>query len=205
MRQFKIYFKGFSLVFFSQERSKEGHFFEINKNSTAKQIKEKINYFLEERKNIFIHSNLGEEEIIQKITAVYDRKFAAGGIVKNTKNKYLGIYRNKIWDFPKGHIEKRETPEMGALREVSEECGISIKKLTVSGHLKDSYYFISKGGEYFFKKVSWYEMYYSGNETPQPQEEEGIEKVEWLGKEKMKRYYINTFPTIQDLMFDCIL
>ena len=61
------------------------------------------------------------------------RVLAAGGIVINRFNEVLLIYRRTMWDLPKGHIEKNETPETCALREVSEETGL--KKLQITNCL----------------------------------------------------------------------
>ena len=49
---------------------------------------------------------------------------AAGGLVLNKQKEILFIYRGNKWDLPKGHIEKGETKETAAIREVVEECGI---------------------------------------------------------------------------------
>jgi 8-oxo-dGTP diphosphatase len=58
----------------------------------------------------------------------------AGGIVVNSKNEVLLLYRASIngrsFDdrtFPKGHIEVGETPEETATREIFEETGLSLK------------------------------------------------------------------------------
>ena len=37
---------------------------------------------------------------------------------------YLFILRNVVWDIPKGKLEKGETPELAAVREIEEECGL---------------------------------------------------------------------------------
>ena len=49
---------------------------------------------------------------------------AGGGLVYNDRKEILFIYRNNKWDLPKGGIEKEETPEQAAVREVKEECGL---------------------------------------------------------------------------------
>src|SRR5438552_3388516 len=54
---------------------------------------------------------------------------AAGGIVKNTDGAYLFIYRLDKWDLPKGKIEKGEKTKEAAVREVEEECGITVTRL----------------------------------------------------------------------------
>lgn len=61
-------------------------------------------------------------------------EFSAGGIIyrKPSEGKFefvLVLDSYDKWTFPKGHIEKKEKPEQAALREVSEEIGISNLKL----------------------------------------------------------------------------
>ena len=48
---------------------------------------------------------------------------AAGGVVQHANSKILFIYRNNLWDMPKGRVEKNEIITDGALREVMEETG----------------------------------------------------------------------------------
>ena len=49
---------------------------------------------------------------------------AAGGVVQNSQNKYLLIFRRGKWDLPKGKIDKGETIKNAATREVMEETGL---------------------------------------------------------------------------------
>ena len=49
---------------------------------------------------------------------------AAGGFIKNEEGENLFIFRREKWDLPKGKLELGETPEVAALREVSEETGL---------------------------------------------------------------------------------
>ena len=42
--------------------------------------------------------------------------------VLNPQKEILFIYRNDTWDLPKGMVEKEESIEATALREVAEEC-----------------------------------------------------------------------------------
>jgi len=54
----------------------------------------------------------------------------AGGVVRRTRNdelEYLIVAASddpSVWVLPKGHIEKGETPEAAAVREVREEAGV---------------------------------------------------------------------------------
>lgn len=63
----------------------------------------------------------------------------AGGIVVRLEDKhpkYLLVHSStdpSLWVFPKGHIKPGESPEMAALREVSEEAGIKAEILSSVG------------------------------------------------------------------------
>lgn len=57
------------------------------------------------------------------------REYSAGGLIFNSRNEVALIARHSRsghleWCLPKGHIEKGETPEQTAIREVHEETGI---------------------------------------------------------------------------------
>ena len=76
---------------------------------------------------------------IWKIFRIYFTEVgAAGGLVRHTSGRFLFIEKKGKLDLPKGHIEPGEEPEVCALREVSEECGIKghkiIKPLQPSYH-----------------------------------------------------------------------
>ncbi len=85
----------------------------------------------------------------------------------------------RYWGLPKGHIEKGETAEQAALREISEECGVPIDSLTVVASLPSSEYVYRRGGSLTFKVVEHFLVTVPrGTEvTPQPGE---IDAVEWL-------------------------
>src|SRR5687768_6689838 len=66
----------------------------------------------------------------------YKLVLAGGGVVRNSKDKILFIYRNDRWDLPKGKAEHGELVEETALREVKEECGLN--HLIMIGHITDT-------------------------------------------------------------------
>ena len=70
---------------------------------------------------------------------------AGGGKVINTDGDVLFIYRNGKWDLPKGRIEKDETIEEGAMREVKEETGV--KKLKLIGPIGQTYHLFKRNSE----------------------------------------------------------
>jgi 8-oxo-dGTP pyrophosphatase MutT (NUDIX family) len=128
---------------------------------------------------------------------------AAGGLVKKADGSLLFIKRLGVWDLPKGKIEKRETPELAAIREVEEECGLSdlqiIKQLDSTFHIYRSPY-LTFPLNLVLKETKWFLMNYSGEETPVPQVEENIEEVAWFSPVDLVQVYSNTYSSLSDLL-----
>jgi 8-oxo-dGTP pyrophosphatase MutT (NUDIX family) len=106
---------------------------------------------------------------------------AAGGLVYRQNGgrwDVLLIYRNSVWDLPKGTLEVNETIRECALRETAEETGLLRpqidKKLTKTEH---EYW---RNEKMFRKTTHWFSMPATGQETFSPQVEEGIAEVEWV-------------------------
>jgi len=64
--------------------------------------------------------------------------------------------------------------------------------------LPDSWHVYEHKGKWVIKVTYWYIMDYSGNQKLIPQEEEGITKVEWRGKQDVEDILANTFNSIID-------
>lgn len=128
---------------------------------------------------------------------------AAGGLVRHISGRYLFIEKKGKLDLPKGHIEEGEEPAGCALREVSEECGITghsiIKPLT------PSYHTYTWNGISFLKKTHWFLMKYSGELVTEPQKEEGITKVEWLYPDELSSIKGQAWLSLMDLINSSIL
>ncbi len=124
---------------------------------------------------------------------------AAGGLVKNERKEYLVIFRNGIWDLPKGKIEEGEKTRKAAVREVEEECGIHVKK---AGRkiCKTYHVYLQRNDELALKKTHWYRMKAEGQEKLKPQKEEGITKACWFTREKFSILTKNTYPSIVDVL-----
>ncbi len=127
---------------------------------------------------------------------------AAGGVVVR-HNKILVIFRNGKWDLPKGKIDKGESAETAAIREVLEECGISghsiIKKLPSTYHIYQSPYKRSKG-EWILKETFWFEMEYSGIKDGNPQAEENITEIKWLSSNEIDLVFNNTYENLKQIL-----
>ncbi len=114
---------------------------------------------------------------------------AAGGAVYKKINgsvQLLLIYRNGVWDLPKGKLEENESVRECAAREVAEEVGVS-QLPEIESKLTDTIHYYTINGTGVKKITHWYVMQFRDFESEfSPQEEEGITKVEWHDLEKAK-------------------
>jgi len=123
---------------------------------------------------------------------------AAGGIVYK-KGEVLFIYRNGRWDLPKGKVEKGETTEEAAVREVMEECGLPAVK--IRGFLNTTYHvykaeYPDGKGEWILKETIWYEMNYEADTLPEPETDEGITAVKWYNPDNLEPVMLNTWDSL---------
>lgn len=128
---------------------------------------------------------------------------AAGGIVTDSQQRLLMIFRRGKWDMAKGKLEAGEQIRECALREVSEECALDLEGLEITGEQPTTTYHIYRDpfvGDMVIKPTHWYVMRYSGSAELKPQIEEGIEKVEWLTKEQVKERLPLTHKTLVDII-----
>ena len=143
-----------------------------------------------------IHKN--EKKLLKKFLKLLPNIIAGGGKVYNDKGEILFIYRNGKWDLPKGKAEKRETIEKTAIREVEEETGV--KDLKITKPLETTYHIFKRNGKHQIKVTHWFEMKTNYNGPLQPQENEGITKVEWLGVGESKMALVNSYANIKGLV-----
>jgi 8-oxo-dGTP pyrophosphatase MutT (NUDIX family) len=121
---------------------------------------------------------------------------AGGIIVKKDENFYyillLRDTRYPEWFLPKGHVEKTETLEQAALREIKEEAGLSKIKI---GPLLGTYErFVSKADE--FKKINYFLAFITAEEIPSPPENKFVE-IKWFKIDKLPIMYL---PEQQDVI-----
>lgn len=87
------------------------------------------------------------------------RELSAGGIVFNKSGEVLLTKHSSFghWSFPKGLIDKGQTPKEAALREVKEEGGVEAEIIDKVGFTK---YVYTLEGEKRFKIVTYFLMRY---------------------------------------------
>ncbi|MGV4413118.1 NUDIX hydrolase [Chryseobacterium sp. T1] len=136
------------------------------------------------------------ETLWKDFQAHFKNIFAAGGVVKNADDKILFIHRLGKWDLPKGKIEKGESNDEAALREVEEECGIT--QLEIIQFINSTYHiYVDRDGTNILKTTHWYNMRYRGTKEPIPQIEEGINEVSWKNNSEIERDVLpSTFKNI---------
>ena len=122
---------------------------------------------------------------------------AGGGIVKNSLNQILFIYRRKKWDLPKGKMEINESIDQTAIREVSEETGV--KDLEIINLNAITYHIFKNDEKFFLKETTWYNMKANNISNLVPEENEGITKVVWKNKEDILNKK-NIYPNIKLLL-----
>lgn len=105
---------------------------------------------------------------------------AAGGIVLNPKEEILFIFRRGFWDLPKGKIDKGESIEEAAIREVQEETGV--QQIDLQDFITETFHVFEQKGKRILKQTYWFKMKTS-DENLIPQTEEDIEKAVWITKE----------------------
>lgn len=123
---------------------------------------------------------------------------AAGGLVKNEDSEILAIKRYGKWDIPKGKIDKHEKMKIAALREVREECGI--KDLILKERIVSTYHIFMQRQKLILKQTNWYNMTAPKAQNFEPQESEGISKVEWKSADFFTSRSANTYKSIKELI-----
>ncbi|MEJ7626941.1 MAG: NUDIX domain-containing protein [Ferruginibacter sp.] len=161
-----------------------------------------INSLLHEIIKEEFHAGIIIHEDLEKLKKSFLKHFilitAAGGIVQNEKKELLFIFRKGKWDLPKGKVEKKESPETCAVREVEEETGVT--GLTLKHKIGDTYHVYQEFGKHYLKLSHWYNLTCTGKQTLKPQIEEDISEARWIATKDIKKPLANTYSTIKDIL-----
>ena len=164
--------------------------------------KEEIESILRELKSLAIHTGILLSSDIDELKKLFFGQFefieAAGGVVENTENELLFIFRRGKWDLPKGKLEANETIAECAEREIAEETGIN--NLILQQHLINTYHVYESFGKKILKKSYWY--YFKTNNTLQPiaQIEEDITEAKWTKPAEVQMLLSNSYETIKEVI-----
>ncbi len=197
---YKVFFNDRMLLITSRELLPAGICFEHLDYAGRKQLGKAIGDFEDSSARNYGITSDNPDELFRMFTSFYLILEAAGGIVRSDHGKVLFIKRFGKWDLPKGKIESGETPDEGALREVSEECGI--KNLRIAGVLPPTYHTYRTDGIRMLKKTNWFAMVNEPTEKPVPQTEEGISEAIWLVPAQFDLVLQNTYRSIAELIND---
>ena len=145
---------------------------------------------------VFFHHDLPllKKTFFKKFTLVQ----AAGGVVSNENDEVLLIHRRGKWDLPKGKLDKGESLEECAVREVQEETGL--KEIKLLNPLIVTYHTYHEGTRFILKESHWYTMQASKNQQLIPQTEEDILQIKWVAQKDIKPYLEHAFPSIVDVL-----
>lgn len=133
----------------------------------------------------------------EAVKAYFKKKYsiikAAGGLI-NKKDKFLMMFRLKKWDLPKGKKESGENYRKTALREVVEECNITVsvnKKICTTWHT----YTMNKRN--MLKKTRWYSMEVLNDAKMRPETGEDIEELRWMTRKEVYHALEHSYRSIR--------
>ena len=133
----------------------------------------------------------------EMVKAYFKKKFgvvkAAGGLI-NKKDKFLMMLRLKKWDLPKGKKESKENYRKTALREVVEECNITV---TVGRKICTTWHTYTMNKRNMLKKTRWYAMEVANDAKMRPEITEDIEELRWMTRKEVYHALENSYRSIR--------
>lgn len=132
-------------------------------------------------------------EVEEKIKAQYKVIKAAGGVVVKG-GKWLFMYRRKMWDLPKGKLDKGENSKVAATREIDEETGV---KALIRDKICTTWHTYTLNNSRILKRTKWYLFDCIDDTKMSPQAEEQIEKLDWYEPADVKPLLIKSYSSIR--------
>ena len=117
---------------------------------------------------------------------------AAGGLVRK-KDKFLMIYRMKKWDLPKGKKERGEKFRQTAVREVEEECNVTVK---IGKKICTTWHTYTMNNNAIIKKTKWYVMDVADDARMRPAFTEDIEETRWMNRKEVYHALEHSYKSI---------
>ena len=109
-----------------------------------------------------------------------ERHRSAGGlVVRGAEVLLISTQEGRRWQLPKGHIEKGETAEAAAVREVQEETGVTGRVLAELPGI--DYWYVERGIRRIHKTVAYFLLEYvaGSNADFDPEEVSGADWFPW--------------------------
>ena len=197
---YKIFYEQRALIFPNIEEK------DLDFDATSPKLEtyevEKIHNFLRQ----WLVVSLRDDVVIDKVSpevlsAALCRTFrmapAAGGVVLYD-GQFAAIERHGIPDLPKGHIEEGEDAATAAVREVEEETGMT--GLNIVRQLPSSWHCYLLEDEWRLKQTSWFLMTTTDANHIEPQLDEDITEVTFLGEYDLDWFLKNTYRSIADTL-----
>lgn len=191
---YKVFVKEVPIILTSDKNAYPDHKIIKIKNANLKKIVKQIQKG--KLSKVALYSK-NPEKLLPRLHKLLPVVTAAGGLVTNADNDFLFIHRNGKWDLPKGKVEKKESNEEGAIREVEEETGV--KNLVIESYLGHTYHIFSWKSDMRIKLTHWYIMKTDYDGELHPQAKEGIDKAVWLNKEMMPLALEKSYANIRQL------
>jgi len=188
----RIYFEEKALLLTAEKISEPG-FIHANPSATLDDVLVGLMEPMKQKGIIYEVSSI--KKAWKQLEEIFTIIEAAGGLVKNPSGEYLFIFRLGKWDLPKGKMEKGESMEGCAVREVQEECGL--EHLEVLQSLPATYHMYYLKGKPVIKQSHWFEMVCPQWDELTPQTEENITDVKWMTLHDIKSEVLkNTYASI---------
>lgn len=104
---------------------------------------------------------------------------AGGLVVCGSRILLISTQAGRRWQLPKGHIERGESPEQAAIREVQEETGVTGRVVAALPGIE--YWFVERGSRRVHKRVDYFLLTYLSGDAGDfdRQEVSGAEWFSW--------------------------
>lgn len=161
-----------------------------------------VNSLLHEIAKPEFHAGILYDKDLDKLKRAFFKHFTVlktgGGVILNTNEEILMILRRGKWDLPKGKVDKGETLEQCAIREVEEETGL--RNIQLGQKITITYHTYTEFGKPILKESHWYQMKCIEEQKLVPQTEEDITDIKWVKQSDLKKYTAKTYQTIIEVL-----